>query len=60
MSTLTKLLLPGLLAMSEMEDSERGVGGLVSFGMSKKKSHEVSRLSKVVADLMTRNKLTQV
>ena len=41
-------------------DGGGGVVGLESFGMSKKKSHEVWRLSRVVAELMAENKLTQV
>lgn len=33
---------------------------LNTFGMSRKKSHEVERFSKVIAQVMTENKLTQV
>ncbi len=59
------LRLPGLYADSDSsEASNGGEDGchdmLSSFGMSRKKSHEVDRLSKTIAEVMTCSNLKQV
>ena len=59
------LRLPGLYAANSARDEGTAektdpCGMLTSFSMSKKKSHEVTRLSKAIADVMTSSNLHQV
>lgn len=61
------LRLPGLHTSCDSSESEssgdwtdKRHGTLSFFGMNRKKSHEVQRLSKVIADTMSNLNLTQV